>query len=139
MKKIVYSLLMVLMFSGCANVETYNLKYADSGKTLKLALGDMVNVELPENPTTGYSWAFFTNPEPQNIITNITESYRQYNVAENMVGVGGIKIFSFKATHPGKVTVTGYYYRPWENMSESYVSKVVYNIVVKKPLTHQGE
>lgn len=139
MKKIIYTLLSVLMFSGCASTETYNLKYADSGKTLKLALGDTVNVELPENPTTGYSWAFFTNPEPQNIVTNVTESYRQYNVGEDMLGVGGIKIFSFKATHPGEVTITGYYYRPWENMAESYVSKAVYHIVVKKPLIRQGE
>ena len=139
MKKIIYTLLSVLMFSGCASTETYNLKYADSGKTLKLALGDTVNVELPENPTTGYSWAFFTNPEPQNIVTNVTESYRQYNVGEDMLGVGGIKIFSFQATHPGEVTITDYYYRPWENMAESYVSKAVYHIVVKKPLIRQGE
>lgn len=138
MKKIVYVLLSVLMFSGCSSVETYNLKYADSGKTLKLSLGDEVNIELPENPTTGYTWAFFTNPEPQNVITNITESYRQYNVSEDMLGVGGVKILSFKATHPGKVTITGYYHRSWEKMSESYVSKAVYNVVVRKPLTKKG-
>ena len=139
MKKIIYALLSVLMFGGCASTEIYNLEYADSGKTLTLALGDIVNVELPENPTTGYSWAFFTNPEPQNIVTNVTESYRQYNISEDMLGVGGIKIFSFKATHPGEVTIIGYYYRSWESATGSYVSKAVYHIVVKKPLVNQGE
>lgn len=139
MKKVLYALFAVLMFGGCASTETYKLKYNNNGQTLELSLGDSVNIELPENPTTGYSWAFFTTPEPQNIITNITESYRQDNASDGMVGVGGVKTYSFRATHPGRVVITGYYYRPWESMSENYVSKVVYNIVVKYPLTYKGE
>ena len=139
MKKVIYALLMVLMFGGCASTEAYKLKYNNNGQTLELSLGDSVNIELPENPTTGYSWAFFTTPEPQNIITNITESYRQENTGDGMVGVGGVKTYSFRATHPGRVVITGYYYRPWDSMTENYVSKVVYNIVVKYPLIYKGE
>ena len=34
MKKVIYALLMVLMFGGCVSTEVYKLKYNNNGQTL---------------------------------------------------------------------------------------------------------
>ena len=45
------------LLCGCHN--TLTLTQEESGKTVILSAGETAAIQLPENPTTGYSWEFF--------------------------------------------------------------------------------
>lgn len=116
------------LLCGCHN--TLTLTQEESGKNVTLAAGEAVAVQLPENPTTGYSWEFFTEPENQDVIGDIKEEYTQDKAESGMVGVGGTKTYSFTAKQSGNVTIKGYYYRPWENKDTNSAATVNYKISV---------
>lgn len=91
-------------------------------------VGQKVVISLDENPSTGYSWQFFITPAKQKTITDIAENY--INPDTSLIGAGGIKEYSFTAAQKGTLTVTGYYFRPWEKLNERTDRKVVYTIEV---------
>ncbi|MCI7420840.1 MAG: protease inhibitor I42 family protein [Alphaproteobacteria bacterium] len=116
------------LLCGCHN--TLTLTQEESGKTVILSAGETAAIQLPENPTTGYSWEFFPEPENQNVIGNIKEEYTQDKAEAGMVGVGGTKTYSFVAKQSGNITIKGYYYRPWENKDTGSAATVSYKIEV---------
>ena len=123
---------LILLFYGCNQVNSSRIyTRADSGQSIELEIGQTATIQLEENPTTGYGWEFFSEPEKQQIIGDFKAEYRQDKAEKDFVGVGGVKIYSFKALSKGTITLWGYYYRPWENKDADSVDKVKYKITVK--------
>lgn len=81
----------------------------DDGKTVSQKLEGEFGIRLAENPTTGYSWNL-TVPEG---LLLISDEYIPSLPAGGMVGSGGIRAFSLKATEKGEHAVHGEYRRPW--------------------------
>lgn len=131
MKKVLSLLPAALLFCGCgAEAEIKALDAAQSGQEIILHTGDKVSVRLEENPTTGYGWQFFWEPETQTIAGDIRENYTPDEVEEGMVGAGGIKTYEFTVADEGAATLSGYYYRPWEKLDKDTAESVVYRFKV---------
>lgn len=129
MKNLIKTIIATLILSACSTSSQIQLQKADSGSTTTISIGDIVTINLSENPTTGYSWAFSIEPESQNFISDISEKYIAPN--NNLVGSGGIKEYSFKAINTGEITLTGYYRRPWEKLDKQNSEKVEYIFKIK--------
>ncbi len=126
MKKVVIAALCAVL-SACA-AAPFQVTEQNNGQTFVIPAGGRVVVRLPENPSTGYSWQFFFFPHDQNVLTGADENY----VASDspFLGAGGTKELSFTAARAGKVTVTGYYYRPWEKLNRQTDQKAVFTFDV---------
>ena len=69
-------------------------------------------VELEGNPTTGYEWTYeLSNPR---IIREVSYEYIGYQGDEEVVGVGGVFVFSFAGLTEGETEITFNYSRSWE-------------------------
>lgn len=73
---------------------------------------DQATIELEGNPTTGYEWTYeLSNPS---IIREVSYEYIGYQEGEEVVGVGGVFIFSFAGFTEGETEITFKYSRSWE-------------------------
>lgn len=87
---------------------------ADNGQTVTMAAGDMLQLMLAENPTTGYTWAIVTNDEA--VLAPSGEP--AYEVESDAIGAGGTKTFMFQAVAPGTSLLQLVNARPWETAVE---------------------
>lgn len=115
------------LLTACA--QTLTVTERDDGRTLSVARGTKVAVVLPENPSTGYSWEFFFFPHNQTALADAAAKYAAPDT--DLLGVPGTKEFSFTAAKTGVVTVTGYYYRPWEKLNEKTDKRVFFTFDVE--------
>jgi inhibitor of cysteine peptidase len=92
---------------------TVKLTEAADGKTLSVPVGATVEVRLPGNPTTGYSWEL-AEIEGDAVEQVGKIEFRSRAHRRGMLGVGGTFRATFKATKAGTSTVTIQYARPWE-------------------------
>ena len=82
---------------GSAPENVYIADEADNGQTVTMATGDVLQVMLSENPTTGYLWAIVTNDEA---VLRLSDE-PAYEVESDAIGAGGTKTFLFDAVGPG--------------------------------------
>jgi predicted secreted protein len=76
-----------------------------------LKIGTIFHLELPSNPTTGYSW-YLSQPLPQNAPISIQKS-GYHAPKRRRIGSGGTQFWDIKAQHRGKATLTLEYKRAW--------------------------
>lgn len=89
------------------------LTESDNGSTITLAVGETLQVELPSNPTTGYSWKVTSNDA--DVLTPLGEPQFALQARTTpMPGAGGTQTFHFQAVGKGQTTLTLVYVRPWE-------------------------
>jgi inhibitor of cysteine peptidase len=88
-----------------------NLTEADNGQPATLYVGGKIVIELPANPTTGYTW------EVGEMDTNILKQTggTEYNSSSSTpLGQGGTQTLRFQAIAPGRTTLKLIYRRPFE-------------------------
>ncbi len=90
-----------------------------------------VDLYLPGNPTTGYSW--IAQAEDEGIV-EITDQYfgEKSDAPVPVSGLGGAWWFHFEGVQPGVTSVTLTYARPWE--PDSAVYTFVYRLSVDEDL-----
>ena len=69
----------------------------DNGQTVAMGVGDVLQVMLPENQSTGYLWAVVTNDEA---VLQLSDE-PAYDVDSDAEGAGGTKTFLFEAAAAG--------------------------------------
>lgn len=74
---------------------------ADNGQTVSMTVGDMLQVTLEENQSTGYLWSIVTNDEE---VLRSSDA-PAYDVDSDADGAGGRKTFMFQAAAPGTSTL----------------------------------
>jgi inhibitor of cysteine peptidase len=95
--------------AGCRGGQTL-LAEGDSGKTVELAVGQELQVQLAGNPTTGYTWS----------LTGLDENFLQqqgepdYESDSDLIGAGGTATYTFKAESAGQTTLKLIYSRSFE-------------------------
>jgi inhibitor of cysteine peptidase len=102
------------------------LSDGDSGKTVELAVGGSLVVDLEENVTTGYAWAL------QGSVPGALEAAGDEQKAAadtGAVGAAGRHIFTYKAAKAGEGKLTLVYARPWESVQPAKTFTV--DVVVK--------
>lgn len=74
--------------------------------------GETVAIELPANPSTGYSWTYELSEK--DILKEDSSGYIPAPGKDDGVGRGGKQVWIFRAVNPGSVGITFTYQRPWE-------------------------
>jgi inhibitor of cysteine peptidase len=78
-------------------------------REVTLTIGEVVEISLAENPTTGFRWELRVKPEPScSLIKDWSES------ATGPPGKGGTHRWQFQAVRPGTGEIKLEYRRPWE-------------------------
>jgi inhibitor of cysteine peptidase len=79
------------------------------GREVELGIGDVAELSLAENPTTGYRWSFTTQPAPACKIVSDT-----FEPGRDAPGAGGTHRWQFKAVSSGTGSIALQYRRAWE-------------------------
>ena len=91
-------------------VERDSFGMADNGGTYPVSLGALIQLSLPENPTTGYQW----NISVTGGLSPVNETYIPDDTTGKLVGSGGTHVWFLKTTQQGNQAITGIYRRSWE-------------------------
>ena len=100
--------------SACTMAQTtgsavMQLGAADSGKQVQLVPGQLFQISLAENATTGFSWAVEADGSPAcKLIDDVSE------YPGGPLGAPGTRHFLFRARQEGTGAVRLAYRRPWE-------------------------
>jgi len=86
------------------------LREKDLGTTVKMSVGDVFEVVLKGNPTTGYIWCV-ASPD-KGILKQIGET--KFEPDRNARGSGGNITLRFEAAKVGKISLRLIYHRPFE-------------------------
>jgi predicted secreted protein len=87
-----------------------DLTRADSGRSVAVSVGDVVVVNLPETPTTGYRW---TDQAAAHSILQL-QSEEFMPGTSGGIGGGGRRVLRYVVLQPGSVDVRFDLARPWE-------------------------
>ena len=105
-------LTMLLVFSACSADSSSGalvLTEADAGTKIEVQQGEIFNVTLQGNQTTGYNWMI------KSIDPAILELQGDpvYTPDSDAAGSPGTMTMTFKAVAPGETTLGLEYQRPW--------------------------
>ena len=85
---------------------------ADPLQELNAVVGDIANLSLDSNPTTGYSWMIKSLP---NSLILVDSSYTAHETG--LIGSGGVHTYTFLGQRPGNTTLELIYGQPWNELS----------------------
>lgn len=113
-QRLVFVIVLLLSLAACAQPQPplpeVQLTEDTVGQTVELAVGQVVAITLPSNPSTGYAWQIIAGDEA--IIAQQGES--EYVQGESMPGAGGMETLRFAAQGAGTTMLTLGYKRPFE-------------------------
>ncbi|HKY46786.1 MAG TPA: protease inhibitor I42 family protein [Acidimicrobiia bacterium] len=101
--------LMLVLLGACSTARTLNLD--DDGMRIDLKEGEEVELVLPGNPTTGYTWVVTEAPS---ILEQVAET--EFVAESDLIGAGGEFHFRFRAIGPGTAPLVLVYERPFEEV-----------------------
>ena len=81
-------------------------------KTIETNTGKIFKIELPSNPTTGYSWQPVFNKDDFILLSNY------FQTESELIGAGSLEIFEFKSKKTGRLKIKMLYKRAWEKLIE---------------------
>ena len=90
---------------------------------------NQVDLYLPANPTTGYSWICDVE-DPA--LVEIRDQYFEYSQEPGFVGGGGEHWFHISGVRPGTTSVTFRYLRSWE--PDTPAEQTTYRLTVNDQL-----
>jgi inhibitor of cysteine peptidase len=96
---------------------------ADDGGTFRCALGELVQVRLPEVPASGYRWQVLASAGVELVSSDYVHP------AESAVGGGGTRVVTLRAVRRSSAPLEFVLKHPWEG-EESAVDKVLFTIDV---------
>ena len=107
---IIVSLLCACGAEGSSEQSARQLTEADAGRLVELRVGDILEVTLPGNPTTGFQW------EVGAIDTTTLRPMGEpkFEPSNNAVGSGGKVTLGFAALAIGQTELKLIYHRPFE-------------------------
>ena len=112
------SLTTFILATGCATRERIvTVTESENGSTVNIGTGDRLRVELPSNPSTGYSWQTMELNSWVLARTKRPEFTPDWVVGadrQRMVGSGGKLTLEYEAIGAGTSPVKIAYSRPWE-------------------------
>lgn len=91
-------------------MSTLFLTQTNANQTVELAVGDLLSITLPENPTTGYRWAIQTIDD--RLLELQTSTYAP--ALTTGMGGGGQHCFVFQAKAVGTSLLELKEWRDWE-------------------------
>lgn len=96
----------------------------------RLVKGQVWELSLASNPSTGYGWRLVKAPDA-GILRLESQEYRPGPQTEGLVGSGGVEVFSFQAVGAGLTKLEVVYSRPWEKNRPAADRRLITVRVVK--------
>jgi inhibitor of cysteine peptidase len=97
--------------AGASRPAPVTLTEKDGGKVAIVKIGTKIELRLPSNASTGYSWVL-DQGDAKKLPSMGKASYEQGKA--EVPGAPGIQVWHFKAAKKGVVTLKLNYLRPWE-------------------------
>lgn len=91
-----------------------------NGKKIEAEINDVIEVQLAENPTTGYLWKIISCDE-----NHLEYNEDEYETSNEAIGAGGIKYFYFKVIDNGTSKLNLGLGHPWENETIETFSVII--------------
>ena len=91
-------------------LKAVRLTSEDNGKTIKVTLGQKVQIQLESNPTTGYTWVDQSKSKSIRLMGDV-----KYKASGEGVGSGGVSTASFMTTQEGESEIKLGYLRTFED------------------------
>ena len=111
---LVFACAVCSMIAGQLHAKQIQLMEDDSGETVTIARGDSFIIQLPGNPTTGYTWEIAAID--RFVVQQVSKT--RYKADSTLVGAGGIFTFQFRGASKGRTDLRLVYRRPWEKKVE---------------------
>ncbi|MBI5522000.1 MAG: protease inhibitor I42 family protein [Desulfarculus sp.] len=86
----------------------------DRSSRVSLTVGQVWELALPANPTTGYAWTLAQPPDGAVLALESQDFHPARRATPDLVGAGGTQVFLFRAVGPGATQLEAVYARPWE-------------------------
>jgi inhibitor of cysteine peptidase len=110
MKKILLVMIFAsISLAACGRNEPA-LQVNDPQETIEVSAGEEFTIVLEANPTTGYHWAIVGDLD-QSVVEFVKTDYTSTS-DPNLVGGGGLDVWTFKAVNKGQAQITLGYYPP---------------------------
>jgi inhibitor of cysteine peptidase len=111
MKKIpLFIALISIPLFACGRGDKSALKISDPKQPVEVGAGQEFSIILESNPTTGYHWDIVGNLDG-NMVELVKNEYTSTS-DPNLVGGGGVEVWTFKALKAGETQITLGYYPP---------------------------
>jgi len=94
-----------------ARAATKTVTDADNGKTVTIKMGDVLEVRLHANPTTGFAWYLEKQSTPLLKLTGQTQT----QTPQGVLGAPVVQIFEFAPKATGTGVLLLHYVRSWMN------------------------
>lgn len=100
--------------------------YRQPGTTIETVIGSEFIIALDSNPTTGYSWDFAEEFDPE-ILTLLDARFQPPET--QLKGAGGTQYWTFRTMKEGKTGISLKYFRSWEKGVPA-AREVVFTVIV---------
>ena len=107
---VVVSIALVVGAAACS-ASAVAVEKDDDGGDVTLGIGQVLDVHLPSNPSTGYAWQIVECPD---FLTPAEVSTFESDAGEGVVGAGGIETWRFTGASTGTGTLVLEYRQAWE-------------------------
>ncbi|MCW3474146.1 protease inhibitor I42 family protein [Limobrevibacterium gyesilva] len=84
---------------------------AASGQTVDLPVGQVIELRLQENPTTGFRWHFEKRGEP---VCKLADDFLERPEGATVPGQGGTHVWRIEGVQPGTCDMALAYTRAWD-------------------------
>ncbi|TEB11973.1 stalk domain-containing protein [Pelotomaculum propionicicum] len=114
-------LVVTLLFIPAGAYAAQALDESSNGDVVVLVEGQSLELSLPGNPSTGYEWQYFPQPD-SNILKEAKHEFQGASIP--LPGAGGREYWTFQAAGAGTVTLSLAYMRPWESRMPEHTFKI---------------
>lgn len=104
----------------------------DNGSSVTVQVGDLIQVVLKGNPTTGYAWTVDLSDADAVILEQVGEP--GYVPDSDLIGAGGTYTFTFRALSTGQTSLKLNYARSWETEEPLKTFEVTVEVVAAQAL-----
>ncbi len=112
MKQLVFLMLLLIALVGCTEeLGPIQVDSANNGAALDMTTGQMLNINLDSNITTGYKWNLVTPPDAR-VLKLLSSKYNEPK--STAAGAGGSETWQFQAVGRGTTSLKLGYARPFE-------------------------
>lgn len=98
----------------------HDIDASNAGETIRMGVGDLLNVSLKEASSGGYLWDI-------SIPDLFTVQSNSVHVVNNDIGGANMRVFSLEAKFKGTVEIKGVRKRPWE---QAAIEEISFKVVV---------
>lgn len=110
MRNVAGLLLAGLLIAACGGGTVRELTESDSGSEIATSIGDVLEVELEENPSTGYRWEVVSSPD---MLELTADDYLPPDT--DTVGAPGTRRLSYETVAEGAGILRLEYIRPFDD------------------------